>query len=203
MYDSLKLPWSSSPSSAEEAYRNAGFVKTKGTIYLLPPEDSVLRTTFNAPPRPKSRMSSGANALCKHVERGGASSEKGIAHPFWSLPTGSNDNKSSIAAAILEQMLATAVWKNVMLLHPGVAVYEIRNDKGYGMRWTLQVARDALVDVADIATERTITHDTDQISDQNIDARQMQEGWCIQAVTFRGFVEPIEGIAIDGTRTDD
>ena len=102
MYNSLKLPWSTEPSPAELAYRDAGLVKTKGTVYMTPPPQGTLRDTFNAPPRPKSRMSSGANALCKHFERGEASSERGMADPFWTLRSGSNDNKSAIASAILE-----------------------------------------------------------------------------------------------------
>ena len=56
---------------------------------------------------------------------------------------GSNENKSSIAEAILEEMLSSAVWRNVIWLHEGVAVYEIRNVRGYGMRWTLDVYNEA------------------------------------------------------------
>ena len=195
MYSSLKLPWSTNPTPAEAIYRDAGLVKTKGTIYLLPPSQSALRQTFNSPPRPKSRMSSGATALCKHFERGGASSEKGIAHPFWTLPVGSNDNKSAIAAGIMEGMLSAAVWRNVMMLHTGVAVYEIRNEKGYGMRWTLHVERQNQLkkthnnDEADsFVPEQTEVHDAD--------LQDGQEGWCIRSVGFRGFVEPIEGIGL-------
>ncbi|RMZ92161.1 hypothetical protein DV736_g630, partial [Chaetothyriales sp. CBS 134916] len=188
MYDSLKLSWSPNPSSAEKAYRAAGLVKTKGTIYLLPPDDATLRESFNAPRRPQSRLSSGAKALCKHFERGGASSEHGIAHPFWTLPTGSNDNKTATASAILDQMLLPtsdgAVWRNVMILHSFVAVYEIRNRLGYGMRWTLQLDR---------IQQRSEQTDRPVEIKKNEDEK---EGWFIKSVAFRGFVEPIEDIDV-------
>ncbi|RMZ77176.1 hypothetical protein DV737_g4482, partial [Chaetothyriales sp. CBS 132003] len=136
----------------------------------------------------ESRLSSGAKALCKHFERGGASSEHGVAHPFWTLPTGSNDNKTAIASAILDQMLLPnsdgAVWRNVMMLHSCVAVYEIRNRLGYGMRWTLQLGRiqQGSEQTDGPALTKTNGHD--------------QEDWFIKSVAFRGFVEPIEGIDI-------
>jgi len=64
MYPSLQLPWSSEPSPEETAYRNAGLVRTQGTVFLLPPDRQRLVESFNAPPRPKTRMSAGAVALC-------------------------------------------------------------------------------------------------------------------------------------------
>ncbi len=163
-------------------YRDQGLVRTKGTLFLLPPSDDVLRETFNAPPRPQTRMSAGAVALCKHFERGGASSEHGRPHPFWVLPTGSNENKTNLARQILEDMLAQAVWRNVMLLHHGVAVYELRNDRGYGMRWTLHLAEKT-----DTQQEKSY-----QVEDNLED--DLQKNWTIVKTTFRGFVEPIAGM---------
>jgi hypothetical protein len=121
-------------------------------------------------------MSSGAVALCKHFERGGYSADasKGRElHPFWKLPVGSNENKSAIAEEILEDMLREAVWRNVVWLHEGVAVYEARNARGYGMRWTLDV-----------------------------DGSADGEEWKISRTTFRGFLEPIEGLhhELDGAQ---
>lgn len=177
MYPSLILPWSPHPSEAERRYRDAGLVKTKGTLFLLPPSNNVLRETFNAPPRPKTRMSSGAVALCKHFERGGASSEHGRLHPFWTLPTGSNEDKTNTASQILEDMLAHAIWKNVMLLHHGVAVYEMRNSLGFGLRWTLDL--DA----------KSPSEETDEKRDD------LDKEWTIARTTFRGFLEPIAEMA--------
>ena len=186
MYDSLLLPWSLIPSAPESTYRSAGLVKTKGTVFILPPSTETLRSTFNAPPRPQTRMSSGAVALCKHFERSGASSEHGKAHPFWTLPRGSNDEKTATAAGILEQMLEEVRWKNVMMLHTGVAVYEMRNGKGYGMRWTLELERTDCQDSAQ--GNQKVTEEGNSAAGG---AETTPEDWQIRKITFRGFLEPI------------
>ncbi|KAK5052042.1 hypothetical protein LTR84_002846 [Exophiala bonariae] len=186
MYPSLILPWSDKPSEAEAIYRDAGYRKTKGTLFLIPPHEETLREAFNAPPRPKTRMSSGAVALCKHFERGGCSSEHGRLHQFWTLPAGSNENKTETASKILEQMLSEAIWKNVMLLHHGVAVYEIRNALGYGMRWTLELGELPIGDDQNI-----------QIVAGCVEGRandDFEKEWEITKTTFRGFLEPIAGM---------
>lgn len=133
-------------------------------------------------------MSSGAVALCKHFERGGYSSDPSKGrnlHPYWKLPERSNENKSLIAEEILEEMLGDAVWRNVMLLHPGVAVYEVRNGRGYGMRWTLDVEGEEGEGVEKgqkyVMYGQGTTTDTDR-------------KWNLRKVTFRGFLEPIEGL---------
>jgi len=189
MYASIRVPWSSNPSTAESVYRAAGLVKTKGTLFLLPPPVDVLRDSFNAPPRPKTRMSAGAVALCKHFERGGASSEHGRPHPFWTLPAGSNEEKTKTAARVLEDILADAEWRNVMLLHQGVAVYEIRNARGYGMRWTLDI----------LPKEDEEKHKIESVDKASPPQREesdhlendWERTWEIQRTTFRGFLEPI------------
>lgn len=186
MYPSLILPWSYEPSGAEITYREAGYRKTKGTLFLIPPQEEILREAFNAFPRPKTRMSSGAVALCKHFERGGSSSEHGRPHQFWTMPVGSNENKTRIASQILEKMVSEAVWKNVMLLHHGVAVYEIRNSLGYGMRWTLELREVTAEDSQDV-----------QISQGGVgrDVKDdFEKDWEITMTTFRGFLEPIAGL---------
>lgn len=190
MYASLQIPWAASdPGMAEHKYRQGGFVKTKGTIFLLPPRESILRETFNDPPRPQTRMSSGAVALCKHFERGGSSSsaERNQHHPFWKLPTGSNENKTETARQILDDMLADAPWRNVMLLHRGVAVYEVRNQLGYGMRWTLDIIEE------EIAGTRVETREM-QIEQADTGSQGLNQEWKIVRTTFRGFLEPIAGM---------
>jgi hypothetical protein len=223
MYDSLLLPWSNTDnaSPAELAYRNGGFMRTKGTIFMLPPCEEDLRTAFNAPPRPKTRMSSGAVALTKHFERnpapashprvqnvsstpaaadqgasnGGQDSYKagkrtgGEVHPFWELPTGSNENKSRMAEGILNTMLQNARWRNMMLLHEGAAVYEIRNARGFGMRWTLALNHDHGVAKAPDHTASDTSGEPDPT-----DANGIMDGWTVTKVTFRGFLEPIAGL---------
>ncbi len=191
MYSTLLLPWSTDPPGRETAYHAAGLLRTKGTLFLLPPPDSVLRETYNAPPRPKTRMSSGAVALCKHFERGGASSERGLAHPFWTLPKGSNENKTEMASQILEQMLADTVWKNVMLLHTGLAVYEIRNAKGFGMRWTLDIKEKEDIGQIDGAAEGTDEAFSNSARQHYEEKDDFEKDWDITRTTFRGFLEPI------------
>jgi len=156
---------------------------------MLPPERDTLIQAFETPPRPKTRSSSGAVALCKHFERGGASSEHGKAHPFWPLPTGSNDNKTRLAAATRDQMLDDLAWKNVMLLHPGVAVYEVRNSLGYGMRWTLDVEDDTSKSEDTSPSDSRPTSTNSGLADEDAEKKRT-----INKVTFRGFLEPIIGM---------
>lgn len=200
MYPSLILPWSENPSAVETAYRQAGYKKTKGTLFLAPPPEESLREAFNAPPRPKTRMSSGAVALCKHFERGeSSSSEHGRLHPFWTLPVGSNEKKTETASQILEKMLVEAVWKNVMLLHHGVAVYEIRNSLGYGMRWTLELREAETADGQEVQSSPGRVGDGEASDD-------FEKNWEVVRTTFRGFLEPILGmdheLAIDGSQKE-
>lgn len=190
MYPSLQLPWSESPSEAERIYKDAGLVKTKGTLFMLPPDTDTLTNAYKAPPRPKTRMSSGATALCKHFERGGSSSERGIAHPFWPLPKGSNENKNQAALRIVQQMINDARWRNMMMLHQGVAVYEVRNSLGYGMRWTLDVEKQTSSDKVKISPDDGVEVETQTKPNDASDDSQ----WRITRTTFRGFLEPIEGM---------
>ncbi|KAK3065477.1 hypothetical protein LTS18_006188 [Coniosporium uncinatum] len=181
MYESLQIPWSPHPAPRESAYRSAGLVKTKGTIFLLPPSPKELRNAYLAPPRPQSATSAGAVALCKHFERGDASSEHGGAHPFWTLPKGSNAAKDEIALGILEEMLEDVEgrggrWRNVILLHPGVAVYEIRGRRRWGMRWTLDV--EAVGEDGDGGRETGEARGQDAVRERE---------WRVKKVTFRGF----------------
>jgi len=155
---------------------------------MLPPDRDALINAFEAPPRPKTRSSSGAVALCKHFERGGASSEHGKSHPFWPLPNGGNDHKTKLAAQTLEKLLNDLAWKNVMLLHPGVAVYEIRNSLGYGMRWTLELEEN-------ISTNQEPTTDgPSPASESSHSSRDAEKDWVVRKISFRGFLEPIIGM---------
>jgi hypothetical protein len=190
MYQSLLLPWSPHPHPSETLYRSANLIKTKGTIFLLPPTPSTLRDSFNAPPRPYSRMSAGAVALCKHFERGGASSEHGRMHPFWKLPRGSNEEKNVVAGEILEEMLRDVRWRNVMMLHQGVAVYEVRNGRGWGMRWSLEVGRKSEKRGGEGGSGSVVDGQEERGEEEEVN----EEEWKITKTTFRGFLEPIAGM---------
>ena len=264
MYSSLQLPWSPSSfaTSAEILYRDAGLVRTRGTIFLLPPTHPQLHTAFNAPPRPKTRMSSGAVALCKHFERNsrpapqpsseepnanlsGRSSDRAAEsisdsddvsvnandkdeietttstrrdqaaaksyklvkrkgedppHPYWDAPRGSNEEKTRIADQVLDRVLESAVWRNVMLLHEGVAVYEVRTRQGWGMRWTLGIKR-----VEGSKTDVEIRGEEAEKAqhDSNRDELSEQQEWKITEVTFRGLLEPIAGLDHELDLTED
>lgn len=171
MLRSLELRWSDAPSASEKAYRAAGLQRTAGTIFLLPPSQAELTRTFNERHKGRS-LSVGARALCKHYERRQSTEE---VHPFWSLPTGSEANKTEMANNVLNSIMREACWRNVLLLHPGVAVYEIRISAGYGMRWTLELDPD--MNMHDIEMQRD---DTDS----------SQTTTFIRRVSFRGFLEP-------------
>lgn len=135
MLRSLEVPWSEQPSAAERLYRAAGLQRTAGTLFLLPPSRDELVEAFNA--RHKGReLTVGARALCKHYER---RQSVNVEHPFWVLPIGSEDSKSETARKVLDSLMNDACWQNVLLLHPGVAVYEMRMAMGYGLRWTLEL----------------------------------------------------------------
>ena len=192
MYHSLQLPWSEIPSPAEAAYKAAGLVKTKGTVFLLPPDQELLVEAYNALPRPKSRLSAGAVALCKHFERGGASSEHGRPHPYWPLPKGSAAYLHEAAARTLEKMFETIIWRNMMMLHPGVAVHEIRNDLGYGMRWTVKIEQ---TDSADSSVDREIASGPINMAEPG-GLLEIGE-YHLTDITFRGFLEPIEGMGLE------
>ena len=168
MCEMLQLPWSTSPTPAEKAYKAAGLMNTKGTLYLLPPSDSALRASFESLHK-GTKLSVGGKALCKHYEREGGSVEHGVKHAFWTLPMGSSENKSMMARRTLDEILENARWRNVMKLHPGVAVYEVRNERGYGMRWTLEIEEQV---------------DGDAV-EQKGDVKILQ-------TFFRGFLEPIK-----------
>lgn len=80
--------------------------------------------------------------MTEHFERGGASSEHGRPHPFWPWPKGSNEHKTELAAGVLETVLGNLRWENVLMLHSYVAIYEVRNSRGFGLRWTLNLEGD-------------------------------------------------------------
>ncbi|KAK8041617.1 hypothetical protein PG994_014624 [Apiospora phragmitis] len=192
MYQSLQLPWSAEPSPEEMAYRKAGLVRTQGTVFLLPPDRAALVESFNAPPRPKSRMSAGAVALCKHFERGGASSEHGRPHPFWPWPKGSNEHKTELAAGVLDNVLGNVRWENVLMLHSYVAIYEVRNSRGFGLRWTLNLEGGTTPPSDLEPAAATTTAMTDDNVPSGADADQgPTPALRISSVAFRGFVEPI------------
>ncbi|XP_047977022.1 uncharacterized protein LOC125219167 [Salvia hispanica] len=110
-----------------------GFVETVGSNpELLPPAPSTLLSTFLSPHNPDvkgSILTNGARALAKHVNR----SSEG----YWGLLHGSDEDKNRHAAEIISRLLAECSWMNMHIVRPHGTVFEIRNDRGYGARWSV------------------------------------------------------------------
>lgn len=117
-----------------------------------------------------------------------------------------NEEKDRMAERVMERVLGEGVWRNVVWLHQGVAVYEVREGRGWGMRWTLDLEEGeqegdrgevnggggsgeqgretgTAVGVSGEGEEATATATVTA-------AREKQ--WRITKTTFRGFLEPIE-----------
>ena len=75
-----------------------------------------------------------------------------------------------------------------MLLHPGVAVYEIRNSRGYGMRWTLELENE----IGSLGAQKV--KDQTLIQSSNLASTVAELEPTIKEIYFRGFLEPIIGM---------
>lgn len=130
----LLVPWDEEMSKEESLYKSRGFVKTCGTVFCDPPNYQELVESFTQSHYGR-KLSVGARALCKHYER---RKDVDKDHQYWQKPMGSEENKYEMALHHLTKMLKTATWKNIHRMHPGVIVYEIRNEDRYGMRWSFE-----------------------------------------------------------------
>ena len=72
----------------------------------------------------------GARALTKH-------SHRSVTENFWPDQNGKELEKNEKANKILAQILNECVWINIHGLPQNVGIIEIRNEKGYGMRWEI------------------------------------------------------------------
>eukprot|EP00049_Salpingoeca_infusionum_P005899 m.98814 g.98814 ORF g.98814 m.98814 type:complete len:287 (-) comp13127_c0_seq8:48-908(-) len=107
-----------------------GIRHTIGTIPALPPLLHACVASFQTPHRPdKSRLTVGCRALCKHCHRDTTSQ-------FWGQPKGSEQVKNEYATAILKRLLHDVCWLNIHTLPHSVYVFEVRNSRGYGARWS-------------------------------------------------------------------
>lgn len=128
--DALIVPWTN--SDGELAYKELGFVKTVGTVFAQPPPDSILLSSFQKQHNPKANLTVGARALSKHFMRSRTKKTT-----FWNEPTGTESEKNKAALDHFFDIMSTAVWRNIHLLHKECLIYELRNKNGYGMRWQL------------------------------------------------------------------
>ncbi len=117
-----------------------GFRKTTGSQDLPWPTKDILLQNFNKlntiltdeelkrlkhPPR----LTVGARALCKHAHR----SSEG----FWGIIKGTESEKNEQAEGVAKSIVNEAIWVNAHILPHSEHIIECRNEKGYGIRWTI------------------------------------------------------------------
>ena len=106
-----------------------GMKQTVGSVDMLPPPLSTLWESFERKHKPNAELSCGARALSKHCHRDSTSQ-------WWGSSTGSESSKNEHASQVLEKIISNAVWINIHLLPHDVKVLEVRNELGYGARWS-------------------------------------------------------------------
>jgi hypothetical protein len=85
--------------------------------------------------------------LSKHSDR---TSDK----EFWGLCTGSEIERNNKANEIFNRILDECVWINIHCLQHSNKVLEIRNNKGYGIRWNLNGEFRGLIEPEDMKKEK-------------------------------------------------
>ena len=75
-------------------------------------------------------MTVGARALMKHAHR----SSEG----FWGVVKGTETEKNEMAEGIARSIIDEAIWVNAHILPHSEHIIECRNEKGYGIRWTIK-----------------------------------------------------------------
>ena len=76
------------------------------------------------------RLTVGARAWCKHGHR----SSEG----FWGQVKGTEIEKNEAADNIARLIIDECVWINAHILPHSEHIIEARNQKGYGIRWTIK-----------------------------------------------------------------
>ena len=106
-----------------------GVRKTTGSIdYYIPLDKTLMISKFKELNNPKSKLTVGAKALCKH-------SHRSVTDPFWPGQDGKEKDKNDKAEKMLYLFLENCVWINIHLLPHQLVIIELRIDKGYGIRW--------------------------------------------------------------------
>lgn len=106
-----------------------GLRKTVGTWEMCPPPRTVLLKSFTEKHSSNSILGVGARALSKHFHRDHT-------HSWWGSCTGTDEAKNKHALGLLEKIMNNAVWINIHWLPHDVYIIEMRQDQGYGMRWS-------------------------------------------------------------------
>lgn len=122
--EELSVEWNLA-NPEEIAYKNAGFTKTKGTVFVKKiPTDDELKRAFNE--NGDTSISVGARFLQKHFHRNGSEIYGNILQ------------KNQFASQYLETFLNGPIsWKNIHQIGStsnSATILEIRNDE-VGFRW--------------------------------------------------------------------
>ncbi|XP_061191146.1 uncharacterized protein LOC133199353 [Saccostrea echinata] len=106
-----------------------GVRKTVGTQEIWPASRELLERSFTVKHSPNAEISVGARALSKHFHRDNSTS-------WWGGCTGTEKQKNEYALSIVNKILDTATWINIHWLPHDVYILEVRQEEGYGARWT-------------------------------------------------------------------
>ena len=120
--ENLIIDWSENMTLEELKYKENGFIKTKGSVFIDPPSNIELIDSFNKIDVGKT-LSRGARGLAKHSN-------------FYPQLTGNDTNKNNIANKFINDFLKKEIdWKNIHSIGNNTLIYEIRNKTNHGIRW--------------------------------------------------------------------
>ncbi|EAL65277.1 hypothetical protein DDB_G0284457 [Dictyostelium discoideum AX4] len=109
-----------------------GIRKTKLSLdtILLPGPIQLIKSSnlLHSPPPATSKLTVSSRALSKHGIRSKDS--------FWGSDKGPELVKNKRSEAVLIKILKEPTWINIHLLPHDIKILEIRNQQGYGLRWT-------------------------------------------------------------------
>ncbi|XP_013408421.1 uncharacterized protein LOC106172320 [Lingula anatina] len=110
-----------------------GMRRTVGSKDLWPPPRSTLENTFNSKHRPDNikpcDLTTGARALSKHCHRD-------VTVSWWGTAKGPVAKQNDHAFKVVTRILDEATWINIHSLPNEVLILEIRQQDGYGARWS-------------------------------------------------------------------
>ncbi|KAK8813150.1 hypothetical protein WA158_002742 [Blastocystis sp. Blastoise] len=105
-----------------------GIRTTIGSTDILPPHRETLIKSYNTQRNPKAYLTIGARALCKHAERSKTN--------YWARDKGNDLIQNELSQYVLQSLFNHCIWINTYILLDGYQIFEIRNSKGYGARWS-------------------------------------------------------------------
>lgn len=106
-----------------------GFRETVGSRTIAPLTRTQCLRSFQQVHKGE-KLTVGARAFSKHCQR----STDG----WWGQIKGNDEAKNAVAQAKLQELLDSAVWKNIHSLPHAQTTMEIRNALGYGARWYVE-----------------------------------------------------------------